>query len=448
DGLSKVIVITVNGSRQRALGQIDYVPIAIQNLLVPMKLQVIESPEETLLLETDFFEKTQAQWDFADKTLKLLYNGDETVVQTTHTYNDPLYIESDEEEYNDNDAQQELEYELESDLSENETYHSELSDQLDEEGLYSNPWQTETPDDENPVLYLTETASENKPPFQIGVLDKKQEQTVDRLFTEYLDVFAKNISEKGQTIELGQTHVVEHTIDTKDAAPIKQRAYRIASSNQEFIQKEIQTMFEKGLIRESSSPWASPIVLVPKKNGKQRICIDYRKLNHVTEKDVYPLPVIDDILESFKGAQWFSTLDLASGYWQVAVKEEDKKKTAFITKYGLYEFNVMPFGLCNAPATFQRLIDKLMKKYLGKFVLAYLDDLTIYSKTFDEHVKHLAIVFQVLREAQLKLNKEKCHFFLHSITFLGHEISWQEIQPDEEKLIKVKNFPQPTNLRT
>ena len=268
------------------------------------------------------------------------------------------------------------------------------------------------------------------------------------MFTEYSDVFAENISEEGQTIELGQTHVVEHTINTKDAAPIKQRAYRIASSNQEFIQKEIQTMFEKGLIRESSSPWASPIVLVPKKNGKQRICIDYRKLNHVTEKDVYPLPVIDDILESFKGAQWFSTLDLASGYWQVAVKEEDKKKTAFITKYGLYEFNVMPFGLCNAPATFQRLIDKLMKKYLGKFVLAYLDDLTIYSKTFDEHVKHLAIVFQVLREAQLKLNKEKCHFFLHSITFLGHEISWQGIQPDEEKLIKVKNFPQPTNLRT
>jgi Reverse transcriptase (RNA-dependent DNA polymerase) len=112
-------------------------------------------------------------------------------------------------------------------------------------------------------------------------------------------------------------------------------------------------MLEKGLIRESASPWASPIVLVPKKNGKQRICIDYRKLNQVTEKDVYPLPVIDDILESFKGAKWFSSLDLASGYWQVAVKEEDRKKTAFITKSGLYEFNVMPFELCNAPATFQ-----------------------------------------------------------------------------------------------
>ena len=168
----------------------------------------------------------------------------------------------------------------------------------------------------------------------------------------------------------------------------------------------------------------------------------------MTEKDIYPLPVIDDILESFKGAKWFSSLDLASGYWQVAVKEEDRKKTAFITKSGLYEFNVMPFGLCNAPATFQRLMDKVMKKYLGKFVLVYLDDLTIYSKTFEEHVQHLSLIFQTLRDAQLKLNKDKCHFFLHVITFLGHEISWQGIRPDEEKLIKVKEFPRPTNLQT
>ena len=145
-------------------------------------------------------------------------------------------------------------------------------------------------------------------------------------------------------------------------------------------------MLNKGIIRESTSPWASPIVIVPKKNKKKRICIDYRKLNKVTEKDVYPLPVIDDILEMFDGAKWFSTLDLASGYWLVAVKEEDKKKTAFVTKHGLYEFNVMPFGLCNAPATFQRLRDKVLSRFIGKFLVVYLDDVTIYSQTFDEHV--------------------------------------------------------------
>jgi hypothetical protein len=187
---------------------------------------------------------------------------------------------------------------------------------------------------------------------------------------------------------------------------------------------------------------------VPKKNGKKRICIDYRKINQVTEKDIYPFPIIEEILESFQGAQWFSSLDLASGYWQVAVKEEDRKKTAFITKFGLYEFNVMPFGLYNVPATFQKLMDKVITKYLEKFVLVYLDDLTIYSKTFDDHVKHLSIIFQTLREAQLKLNKEKCHFFLPTLKFLGHEVSRDGIRPDEDKLIKVKNFPRPVNLRS
>jgi hypothetical protein len=284
DGPSKAVMVIANGTKQRALGQINSVPVAIQTLLVPMKFQVIDSSENTLLLGTDFFEKTQAQWDFVNKTLRLTYNNEQTIVQTTHTHNDPLYLDSDEEK-DDEKVQQELEYELESDLDENETYHSEVSDQWDED-LYSNPWQNEEPEkhkekesnttnDENPAVFLTETTSEDKPPFQVGVLDESQSQTVDQLFTEYPDVFAENISEEGQTIDLGQTHVVEHTINTKDASPIKQRAYRIAPSNHDFIQREIQTMLNKGLIQESSSSWASPIVLVPKKNGKQRICIDY-----------------------------------------------------------------------------------------------------------------------------------------------------------------------------
>jgi len=130
------------------------------------------------------------------------------------------------------------------------------------------------------------------------------------------------------------------------------------------------------------------------------------------------------------------------------VKEDDKKKTAFTTKFGLYEFNVMPFGLCNAPATFQRLMDKVLAPYIEKFLVVYLDNITIYSKTFDDHVTHLNTVFKTLREAKLKLNKEKCHFFLPSIKFLGHEITRNGILPDEDKIIKVKNFPTPHNLRT
>jgi len=188
-------------------------------------------------------------------------------------------------------------------------------------------------------------------------------------------------------------------------------------------------------------------VIVPKKNGKRRICIDYRKLNKVTEKDVYSLPLINEILESFNNSKWFTSLDLASGYWQVVMKERDKKKTAFITQFGTYEFNVMPFGLCNAPATFQRLMNKLLQQYIGKFVVVYLDDLTIYSNTFDNHLQHLATIFKTLQDTNLKINLNKCQFFLSKIKFLGYEVSDQGIAPDEDKLIKVKDFERPTNVR-
>ena len=152
------------------------------------------------------------------------------------------------------------------------------------------------------------------------------------------DIFVKNISEEGQTMELGRTNIVCHQIDTRRAKPIKQRAYRVAPDKQTFLESEIRAMEQRGVIQESISPWSSPVVLVPKKRGKKRICINYRKLNAITEKDVYPLPNIDEILTVFEEAQWFTSLDLASGYWQVVVQEEDKKKTTFIIKFGIYEF--------------------------------------------------------------------------------------------------------------
>ncbi|CAG8539325.1 15223_t:CDS:2, partial [Dentiscutata heterogama] len=183
------------------------------------------------------------------------------------------------------------------------------------------------------------------------------------------------------------------------------------------------------------------------KDGRKKICIDYRKLNAITERDVYPLPTINEILNSFNRASWFTSLDLASGYWQVAMKEEDKKKTAFITKFGTYEFNIMPFGLTNAPATFQRLMDKILCPYINKFVVVYLDDITIYSRTFEEHFEHVQLVFRVLREANLKLNLAKCYFFLNSIKFLEHIIGKDGIKTDERLIDKVKNFPTSTNLR-
>ena len=168
-------------------------------------------------------------------------------------------------------------------------------------------------------------------------------------------------------------------------------------------------MLVDGLIQEVQGPWVSPVVLV-KKNGKLQFCVNYYKLNAVTKKNAYLLPHIDDVFDSLTHACWFSSLDLASGYWQVRVREEDREKTTFITKLGTFEFNIMLFGLTNAPAAFQRLMDRVLKKAIELFVLVYIDDINIYSRTFEEHLRHLQWVLDKLREANLGCRQEKCEF--------------------------------------
>jgi len=200
------------------------------------------------------------------------------------------------------------------------------------------------------------------------------------------------------------------------------------------------------LIKPSNSPWSSPVVVVEKKNGKLRLCVDYRKLNNVTKKDSYPLPRIDDMLETLSGSQWFSSLDLASGFWQVELDQTTKEKTAFVTKFGIYEFEVMPFGLCNAPATFQRLMEKVLSNLLWKFVVVYVDDINVGSKSFEEHLDYLKQVFEKFRTHGLKLSPEKCFFFNTKLPFLGHVIGRDGIQTDPEKLKAIKQFPIPKDI--
>ncbi|GES92926.1 retroviral-like aspartic protease 1 [Rhizophagus clarus] len=198
--------------------------------------------------------------------------------------------------------------------------------------------------------------------------------------------------------------------------------------------------------QEQLSQWTSPVVVVEKKNGKKRLCVDYRKLNKVTKRDCYPLPRIDDMLETLSGSQWFSSLDLASGLWQVELDQKDREKSTFITRFGTYEFTVMPFGLCNAPATFQRLMDTVLRDILWQFVVVYIDDINVGSKTFEEHLLHLEQVFSRLAQAGLKLSPEKCFFFKDEIPFLGHVVSRHGIQTDPEKLRVIKEFPIPKDL--
>jgi hypothetical protein len=229
--------------------------------------------------------------------------------------------------------------------------------------------------------------------------------------------------------------------------PIKKNAYRTSPKENEFIKSEIDEMLKQDLIKPSTSPWSFPVVVVKKKNGKFRLCVNYKALNDVTKKDNYPLPRVDDIFDSLKGAKWFITLDLASGYWQIKVRTEDQEKTAFITKFGLFEFKVMPFGLCNAPATFQRIMNKILGTSIEKYVMVYLDDVIIYSHTFEEHLKHLEEVLNRIRKANLHLKAEKCYFGANELQFLGHVVGEDGVKPDPEKVEKIKDYPIPRNIR-
>ncbi|PIK55614.1 Retrovirus-related Pol polyprotein from transposon [Apostichopus japonicus] len=206
-------------------------------------------------------------------------------------------------------------------------------------------------------------------------------------------------------------------------------------------------MLKRGVIEPSSSPWASPVVLVKKKDGSTRFCVDYRRLNDITTKDSYPIPRIDDSLDSLNGSTWFTTLDLASGYWQVEMDESDREKTAFITHSGLYQFCVMPFGLCNAPATFERLMEKILSGLQWQTCLVYLDDVIIFGKNFEEHIAAIDDVFTRFKLAGLKLSPKKCFLFKQKVEFLGHVVSKDGVSTDPSKVAVVKNWPRPNCVR-
>lgn len=262
-----------------------------------------------------------------------------------------------------------------------------------------------------------------------------------RLLMDYEDVFAVSNSDLGRTTRL------KHTIDTGNAHPIRQPVRRIAPPQRDEVKRLVETMLNDDVIQPSSSPWASPVVLVRKKDGSARFCVDYRKVNEVTHKDAYPLPRIDATLDTLAGSRLFSTLDLLSGYWQVEIAEEDRAKTAFCTTEGLFEFKVMPFGLCNAPATFQRLMDLVLSGVQWWQCLVYLDDVIIIGKDFDEHLRNLEAVFGRLRQAGLKLKPAKCAFLQRKVRYLGYIVSEDGIAPDPAKVEKVAAWPEPKTTR-
>jgi hypothetical protein len=238
-----------------------------------------------------------------------------------------------------------------------------------------------------------------------------------KTISEYPDVFPQELP------GMPPDHEIEFVIElVPDTTPILKRSYRMATNQLAELKEQLQELLDKEYIRPSASPWGAPIIFVSKKDGTQRMCVDYSSLNEVTIKNKYPLPRIDDLFDQLKGACVFSKIDLRSGYHHLKIRATDIPKAAFITRYGLYEYTVMSFGLTNAPAYFMHLMNKVFMEYLDKFVVVFIDDILIFSKNEEEHDEHLHLVLQKLRENQLCAKLSKCEFWLKEVSFLGHII--------------------------
>ena len=281
---------------------------------------------------------------------------------------------------------------------------------------------------------LFQKSTENK------TLAEKME--IAEILHKYKDSFSKDDN------DLGLTDLTEHMIDTADALPIKQPPRRVPLALAAAEKEAIQELEKKGVIRKSVSPWASPIVLVRKKNDKLRPCVDYRKVNAVTRNTpAFPLPRVTDCIDTVTGAKFFSSFDLTSGYLQIPVKPTDIPKTAFCTKYGQYEFTTMPFGLVGSSATFQRTMELILQGLQWTTAIIYIDDIVVFASSFEEHKERVVKVLQRISDANLKLKPDKCELFQESITFLGHTVSKQGVKPCHDNIQKILQWPKPTNVK-
>jgi hypothetical protein len=278
-----------------------------------------------------------------------------------------------------------------------------------------------------------------QPPAQDPMVFNLAAESIS-MVEEFMDVFPEELPGMPPERE------VEFYIDLiPGTAPIAKRPYRMAPTELAELKLQIAELQQKGYIRPNSSPWGAPVLFVAKKDGSMRMCIDYRSLNEVTIKNKYPLPRIDDLFDQLQGAKYFSKIDLRSGYHQLRIKEADVQKTAFVTRYRQYEFTVMPFGLTNAPAFFMNLMNKVFMEELDKFVIVFIDDILIYSKSREDHEHHLQIVLGRLRAHQLYAKLSKCEFWLEKVAFLGHILTAEGIEVDPSKVEAVSKWKQPSN---
>ena len=280
---------------------------------------------------------------------------------------------------------------------------------------------------------LHKEASEN--------LNNNQKEQLKTFLVINQSVFSKD------KLDIGRTDLVMHKIDTQGSMPIRQKPRRIPFAQRNELKDHIDKMLKQDLIEPSESPWASQIVIIRKKDNSLRLCLDYRALNHVTKKDSFPISRIDDKLDALIGSSWFNVLDLQSGYFQVICDPKDREKTAFVTENGLFQFKVMPMGLCNAPATFERLMNKVLSGLSWKTCQVYLDDVIVFGNNFETTLERLRGVFDRLRASGSKLNPLKCKLFQKSVNYLGHVVSSDGVTADPAKIEAIVNWPRPTSVK-
>ncbi|MCO5575734.1 hypothetical protein L7F22_029537 [Adiantum nelumboides] len=272
-------------------------------------------------------------------------------------------------------------------------------------------------------------------------MECKVDLELSNFLNQFQDVFIDDIPGELPPKRGDDDHMIELV---PGSSPPNKPPYRVSQAQQEEIMRQVNELVEKGMVRPSSSPFCSPVLLVQKKDGTYRMCVDYRALNRITIKNRFPVPRVEDLFDKLQGSTYFSRIDLKSGYHQIRIVDEDIVKTAFRTTFGLYEYLVMPFGLTNAPATFNRMMERMFRphrNFTGVFF-----DVIIYSKTIEEHKEHLKVIFQALRDNKLYVNQKKSEFFLQEIQYLGHIISKNGIRMDPAKLEVIKDWPNLRNL--
>lgn len=263
---------------------------------------------------------------------------------------------------------------------------------------------------------------------------------IQYLLDKYSDIFQ-------EPQDLPPVRAVHHTIPLiNEQKTVTQRAYRLPHHQKNAMKLLVSQLWQSKMIQPSMSPYSSPVILVKKKDGTWRLCVDYRQLNSNTIKNKYPIPIIEDLLDELFGAKIFSKIDLRSGYHQIRMKAEDVSKTAFTTHMGHYEYVVMPFGLTNAPASFQALMNFILAEFLRNFVLVFFDDILIYNTSMADHIKHLTTVFEVLRENQLYAKLSKCIFGQQQVEYLGHIISSEGVATDPSKISAITAWPVPKTV--